>query len=97
MKHFALISPLAVVLSACATAPADSEPDVAAGACDAAKAQFAVGQVFDQALGEKARIAAGARALRDYGPGQPLTMDYRLDRLNIERDAEGRVKDAYCG
>lgn len=97
MKHIALIPPLAVVLSACATAPADPGTETAGGACDAAKAQFAVGQVFDQALGEKARIAAGARTLRDYGPGQPVTMDYRVDRLNIERDAEGRVKTVSCG
>lgn len=97
MKHIALICPLAVVLSACATAPADPATDVAGTACDAARAQFAVGQMFDPALGEKARVAAGARTVRDYGPGQPVTMDYRFDRLNIERDADGRVKAVSCG
>lgn len=97
MKHIALVPPLAVVLSACATPMPGPVADEPGGACDAAKAQFAVGQIFDQTLAEKARIAAGARTVRDYGPGQPVTMDYRFDRLNFERDAEGRVKSVNCG
>ncbi len=97
MKQIALVPPLAVVLAACATPMPQPVEGGAAGACDAAKAQFAVGQTFSQALGEQARKAASARTLRDYGPGQPVTMDYRPDRLNIERDANGAVKSVSCG
>jgi hypothetical protein len=30
-------------------------------------------------------------------PGQPVTMDFREDRLNVEFDKNGRVARIFCG
>lgn len=47
----------------------------------------------------KAGIAAqvGQRTIRYIAPGQPVTMDYRIDRLNVETGKDGRIKRLYCG
>jgi predicted methyltransferase len=68
-----------------------------AGRCDAAKGQFAVGQPYTPELAERARTETGARTLRAIRPGQPVTMDYRQDRLNIEYEPGGNVTRVTCG
>ncbi|MFN7135908.1 MAG: I78 family peptidase inhibitor [Thermomonas sp.] len=46
---------------------------------------------------EAARQAAGARTVRSLKPGQPMTMDYRGDRLNVLQDAAGKIDKISCG
>lgn len=70
------------------------EPEMS---CDAAKAQFAVGQAYGEALAERARAAAGATLVRALRPGQMVTTEFRGDRLNLEVDAGGKVIAARCG
>jgi predicted methyltransferase len=65
--------------------------------CDAAKGQFAVGQPYGPELAERTRTATGARTFRAIRPGQPVTMDYRQDRLNIEYEPGGNVTRVTCG
>jgi hypothetical protein len=67
------------------------------GPCRSAGASMAIGQFFDEALGERAREAAGAEFLRVIRPGDAVTMDWRPERLNLELDAAGRVSGARCG
>ncbi|MBB4223967.1 hypothetical protein EJP67_19000 [Variovorax guangxiensis] len=45
-----------------------------------------------------ARQATGASIVRQIQPGQPVTMDYRRERVTIETDAaSGKIVRAYCG
>ena len=65
--------------------------------CNAAQAQPLVGRASSTELGAEALRLSGAGTLRWIGPGDMVTMDYREDRLNIELDANGRVKAVRCG
>jgi hypothetical protein len=65
--------------------------------CDASELGFVAGQPFSEALQARAKEAAGARTVRVIRPGQPVTMDYGLDRLNLELDAQDKVINARCG
>lgn len=67
------------------------------GVCNAAKAQPLVGRARSAKLGSEALRLSGAGTLRWLRPGDIVTMEYREDRLNIEVDANGRVKAVRCG
>lgn len=93
---------LLIVLAAC-TPQTGAEPDQQAASppssamCDAAKAQFAVGESYSDALAERAREAAGAQTVRKLVPGQVITMEFNGTRLNLDTDAAGKVTSARCG
>lgn len=90
------------LLAACAQDRADTPPPAAAKApvpgtrCDANAVQGLVGRTGAEIEAEAQR-ASGAATVRRYGPGAMLTKDYRIDRLNIEEDASGRVVKISCG
>ena len=65
--------------------------------CNADAVQKMIGQPYTEALGEAARQESGARSLRVLRPNQGMTMDYRIDRLNLELNASGKVVSARCG
>ncbi len=65
--------------------------------CDADRAAFMIGQLGTDKQIELGRLAAGAAIARPVRPGQPVTMDLRLDRLTIDIDAGGIVTGARCG
>jgi hypothetical protein len=65
--------------------------------CSAAGARFAIGEAFTTDLAERAREAARARAVRKIERGGAYTMDFSPDRLNIEVDSAGIVRDLTCG
>jgi hypothetical protein len=69
----------------------------AAGPCNAAPAQGAVGEVGTPALAETARQQAGARTVRVIGHDDMVTKEYDTTRLNLQLDARGRVVRVYCG
>ncbi len=95
------IASAAVILSACTTAASQEEVPVHGGApgatCAPAKAQVLVGQPGTAALGARALELTGARSVRWIRPGNAVTMDFREDRLNIDLNAQGRVKGLRCG
>lgn len=80
-----------------APSPSAPQPPAMAGECDAAKAQYAVGRPFSDALLEEARSRSGARIARILRPGQAITLEHNLQRLNLELDANGQVTRARCG
>ncbi len=65
--------------------------------CDAAVLQWAIGELPDDAMIERARIEAGAASVRVIADSMMVTQDYRAERLNIELDAQGRVRAVRCG
>ncbi len=97
---------LVASLAACASGPAptpapapapDGTPSPAGMQCHADAAGAAIGQQPSAAVVARARTDAGARTTRVLHPGQPATMDFRQDRLNIRLDDDGVVKSLDCG
>lgn len=81
------------MLAACDMAPTPGPglPDPEADTCGAARLADAIGAPIS------AVDVDSLRPVRVIRPGQPVTMDYRFDRLNIELDAEDRVVRVTCG
>ena len=96
---------LALSLSACAASPQQGPPpptgadpaEPPAGACDATPLSWAVGQVADEALIERARNEAGAQTVRVLRPGMMVTREFNAMRLNIRVDTERKVLATSCG
>lgn len=87
------LSAIAMLMSACAT-PATPP---AAGACNADAIRPYVGQVATSVVVESARKAAGAQLVRALKPNDPVTMDYRVERINILVDDANKIVRATCG
>ena len=91
---------LGLALAACASAsqtPTAATVSEDAMTCDASKAQWALGQIPDDALIERARGDAGARVVRIIEYGMLVTMEYNEARLTIDLDQQGRVRQVRCG
>lgn len=98
---------LMLLLAGCGSAPpkrpaqaatrAVSAPAPLPPRCNTVPAQFAVGQIVDAALLEKARAAAQADLARAVRNDQVITQEYRAGRLNLHLDANGRVTRVSCG
>ncbi len=65
--------------------------------CDPTDLSGFVGKPFDPTLRARALEASGARTIRIIRPNEPVTMDYGLERVNLELDAQGKVISARCG
>ena len=95
-----LVAPaLAWALSACAQVPAPPAPAIDATSsahCDAGKIADAVGQLPTPETQERARTAAGAEIVRVLRHNQPITKEFRVGRLNLVLDAEGKIASVNC-
>lgn len=108
IRFHALVGAVAVVgLTGCAglgapagpgssTGPADA-PAAPVANCNAAAAQFALGQSFGPALEREVRTRSGASVVRWLSPGQAVTMDLNPARLNLTLDGRSRITKAACG
>ncbi|MCA0392864.1 MAG: Elastase inhibitor AFLEI Flags: Precursor [Proteobacteria bacterium] len=95
-------SPEATVpADATVAAPADGVPaadaPVTSGQCNADAVQGLVGQTGSEDVLEKARTDSGANTVRALKPGEPATMDFRQDRLDIALDEQGVIQSLRCG
>lgn len=100
---------LAFALAACASpgsetapgAPPRPEPPGIPRApepeCHADAAQRFVGQTASDDVVQAALDASRASQVRVLGPNDPMTRDYRSDRLNIVHDADRRIARITCG
>lgn len=86
-----------LVLPACAQQGTGSPAPREVAACDAARAQGALGQRGTPEVAEAARREAGAQTVRLIRFGQVVTKEYRFGRLNLQLDAQGQVVQVYCG
>jgi hypothetical protein len=87
-------------LSACASPPPADDPSSGStpvAACDATPIAWAVGEVADDALIERARVGAGATMVRVLRPGMVITREFNGARLNIRVDNARKVLSVICG
>jgi hypothetical protein len=80
-------------LAACAASPRPGEP----AKCDAEGLSGMIGHEFTAAVQKTARDRAHARSVRVIAPGTMVTMDYRIDRLNIHIDDKNHITRIDCG
>lgn len=86
-----------LALGACAKPAVPVAANEAPGVqCDANAVQALVGRMAADVTAE-AQQRSGARTVRSYRSGDAVTMDFRPDRLNVERDAAGKVVKFSCG
>ena len=84
--------------TATSEAATTTPPGDASAQCNAAAAKAFVGREATEATVAEAQTAAGATgAVRVIKPGQPVTMDFRGDRLNVEVDERNGIVRITCG
>lgn len=90
-----LIASAALALLSGCVPPADDSrpamPDEGSDACKASTYQGLVGQ--PRAVADRMQLPDGTRII---GPSDAVTMDYRIDRLNIEIGKGGRIARIAC-
>ena len=87
---------LALPLAACATMPPPGPPPLA-DSCNAEAASWAMGHAVSDELVERIRVETGSRSVRVIRPGQPVTMDFRGDRVNIKLNERDAIVGISCG
>lgn len=95
----------ALALSACASYAGDmpedipEEPAVRApqGECDAALVQDYIGETVSAQIGAEIMAKSGAARLRWGPPDSAMTMDYRIDRVNVFYDENRVIERITCG
>jgi hypothetical protein len=89
---------LALVGTAAGCAPQKkAEPLPPMVECDANRVQDLKGKLRSPAIKADALARSGAKRVRWIEPGSAVTMDFRVDRLNLHVDAAGTITDARCG
>lgn len=78
-------------------APAPAAPGDASAPCNAEAAQSFVGREASESTIAEAKAAAGAGNVRVIKPGQPVTMDYSVERLNLKVDDGNVITSIHCG
>lgn len=94
-----LLVPVIVLLlsmGACATIPPEAPP-TAGGQCNAEGARWAIGHEPSGDVVERARVDSGSATVRVLRPGEPMTMDFRIDRLNLNVNARNAIDGVKCG
>lgn len=92
----------ALVLAGCSSTSEPKTPvapvaDAGYGRCNAAAAEFAIGQKASTELLEQARVKSGAHTARVLKPSDMVTMEYRSDRLNLNTDDSLTITRINCG
>jgi len=72
-------------------------PPEAEMTCKADAVQSYVGQGVTPELGAAILKASGARSLRWGPPRSAMTMDYRVDRVNVMYDDASKITQVTCG
>ena len=102
IAKFMLPGLIAIGLAACTSSGSDHQastkpaPAPADDKCNSRLAAQFVGQHFDDALLARVKAAVGHDTIRIIRPNQPVTMDYREDRLNLDLDANDSITRVHC-
>jgi hypothetical protein len=65
--------------------------------CQADAGQWALGQSADEAVVARVVADTGSERARVVRPGMAVTTDFRVERVNIEVDADNRIVSVRCG
>lgn len=85
----------ALMLSGCESAAPPADENLAV-ICRPDAAETLAGR--DRITDEQARRLTGASSVRQIQPGQPVTQDYRQERVTIEtHPSTGKIVRAFCG
>lgn len=98
---------MAIALAACTSSGSDSQTSSTKPAaptvpgpdddkCNSRLAEKFVGQPYNDALLAKIKAAVGHDTIRVVRPNQPVTMDFREDRLNVDLNASDTVTRVHC-
>jgi hypothetical protein len=93
----ALAAPALVACIPTADVEAASANTTEAAACDSKTVQSYIGKRFTAVLAEQMRKEAGASIIRTGPKDGPVTMDYRVERLNIFYDDAMLIVIVNCG
>ncbi|MEZ0469857.1 I78 family peptidase inhibitor [Luteimonas salinilitoris] len=97
VRTLALCAGTLCSIAGCATAPENTDTDTREDQCRADLSQWAVGQVINDAIVNRIQVESRASQVRRLRPGQPMTRDFRRDRVNVEIDNAGRIQAVACG
>lgn len=84
---------MVMLLALLAQTPTNAEPSE----CRAEPAEALVGERYRRHVPTRAKRLSGARTVRVLWPGQMMTMDYRVDRVNLRVDHRRRITAVSCG
>lgn len=71
--------------------------DAATVECRAGGAEVLVGERFRRHVPTRAKRLSGATKVRVLWPGAMMTMDYRIDRVNLRVDHRRLITAVSCG
>lgn len=98
IRNSLCLAVLAVSLAGCAsTAPVAGGPTAPSGVCNAEGARWAIGSAVNDDVVNRVLRDTGSRDARVLRPGQPATMDYREDRVNVDVNDRGAITGLRCG
>lgn len=87
---------LALAVAGCQQEQEQDSAGVQPSVCDPAAAEALVGR--DAVSDAEAKELTGATIVRQIAPGDPVTMDFRQERVTIETDpASSKIIRASCG
>ena len=90
MKSTLAVVPFVLLLAACQS-PGTAQP-LAKGSCGAESRQHLVGTLAADL--DQSTLPTFSRVIY---PNTPVTMDYRLDRLNVHVGEDGKIDRVACG
>ena len=101
LRH-ACSATLLLALAACATptplpVPPGDPPASARTTCDAGAAQWAIGKPATADTIERVRVDSHSRVVRLLHPGQIVTMEFSVDRVDIRVDGHNAILAVTCG
>lgn len=86
------------LLAACASSPpAAGTAQPPSGVCNAEGARWAIGSAVNDDVVNRILRDTGSRDARVLRPGQPATMDFREDRVNVDVNDRGAITGLRCG
>ena len=88
-----------IVLSlvGCASTPPAAAARPPTSGCNAEGARWAIGQGVNDDVVNRVLHDTGSRDARVLRPGQPATMDFRPDRVNVDVNDRGAITGVRCG
>lgn len=86
-----------LLLVSAGTPESQDIPEYGAGQCSAVKLKYLIGRSATRVRVKAAFDASKAKTLRKSRVGQPVTQDYRTDRLNIVTDGRNIIRRISCG